>query len=76
MEFFDPPSGDPIEEYSAYLRREELLAKIDMMEDLANLYETEPIAKLREMHAALYQKFVGIHPSKRHLIAPGETPKP
>jgi hypothetical protein len=76
MEFFDPPSGDPIEEYSAYLRREELLAKIDMMEDLANLYETEPIAKLREMHAALYQRFVGIHPLERHKFAEGETAEP
>ncbi len=73
MEFFDPLSGDPVDEYLAYLRRDELLAKIDMLEDLANLYETEPIAKLREMHAALYQRFVGIHPSERHKYAGGET---
>jgi hypothetical protein len=64
------------------LRAESHLAKIDLFEDLAGLYEFESVSKRREAYAERYRRNVGVFPEQRYdlktalerIVAGGRQP--
>ncbi|MCA8996509.1 MAG: hypothetical protein KDA80_05985 [Planctomycetaceae bacterium] len=55
----------PIEQMVEEARAEELLARMDLQEDLADLWATERCEFMRRNFAEMYQKAIGIHPAQQ-----------
>lgn len=50
------------------LRAETWLARLEFHADLAELYETEPSARLRQRFADRYRRLLDVAPEQRHAL--------
>jgi hypothetical protein len=57
--------SSPMGQLQNELAAEEVLAMMDLQEDLADLHDTETCDKLREKFAGMYQEFIGVLPDQR-----------
>jgi hypothetical protein len=57
--------SSPMGQYRNELAAEEILAMMDLQEDLADLHDTETCDQLREKFAGMYQEFIGVLPDQR-----------